>query len=612
MIDFLDNHTLRELDIEQGYKPIDFGGQGITGSITANGRILAINTYHPEHGYVTLTSIPPFPDDKRYDAQAVRQYRKSIADNDGFGLSFFSPIKTRQVYLIEDAIPYIRLTLENGIVAETIIYVTQQPSPLGVVQYWRFSEPGSHAFSTGKFWLQRCAYTQLTEGGVVAMPNSKTSIFYQRQLGYIGVENKNLEYQAYIQTYGVQENDDGSVEYIDSDFTYPLIGNHAQLPNTIESNFWINIRKDAYPLITSNAPPFIKILAGYYQNLWHNTPNDPILRRGLLYSLYCCIPVSETATCIITDHMLLPLSWNRDAYFMAIPLMKWHEEGRQHVRNHLTWMFDVAERDQGLWGRSYLANGKIKDRGYQLDQQLYPILELLEYVDYIGDTSLLKQYQQAINAIFTALMPKKHDEKWLFSTDETPGDDPIAYPYPLSSHILMWHVCQQLSQHHIQTTYNFGTMANNLQDSIMTYFTASFSGKPCFAYATDGEGNYHFYHDANDIPLALAPRWGFIHADHETWGNTIDFAFSDANTGFYDGVLGSVHTPAPWGLGDMQEIIIAQVLDDTNREQQARERLRHAVQWDGSLSEAYERQSGNVVSRHWFGWPNAMLPYIDL
>ena len=35
-------------------------------------------------------------------------------------------------------------------------------------------------------------------------------------------------------------------------------------------------------------------------------------------------------------------------------------------------------------------------------------------------------------------------------------------------------------------------------------FVAEQNGRRLYAYATDGAGKYHFYHDANDFPLALA------------------------------------------------------------------------------------------------------------
>ncbi|MBK8034379.1 MAG: hypothetical protein IPK17_33745 [Chloroflexi bacterium] len=75
-------------------KPLDFGANGINGSVDQSGRIIALNFYHPEHGYVTLTSADPFPDDQRYDVAAVRAYRKSLAELEGFGVQFDVPIQS--------------------------------------------------------------------------------------------------------------------------------------------------------------------------------------------------------------------------------------------------------------------------------------------------------------------------------------------------------------------------------------------------------------------------------------------------------------------------------------------------------------------------------------
>ncbi|MBK8137068.1 MAG: hypothetical protein IPK52_14770 [Chloroflexi bacterium] len=47
-------------------------------------------------------------------------------------------------------------------------------------------------------------------------------------------------------------------------------------------------------------------------------PADRVCRRGLIYGYQMCVPVGA-GICILTDHMLLPLSWNRDAYSWRRP-----------------------------------------------------------------------------------------------------------------------------------------------------------------------------------------------------------------------------------------------------------------------------------------------------
>jgi hypothetical protein len=68
-----------------------------------------------------------------------------------------------------------------------------------------------------------------------------------------------------------------------------------------------------------------------------------------------------------------------------------------------------------------------------------------------------------------------------------------------------------------------------------------------------------------------------------------------------------VHTPHPWPLGAVQELLLAQVLADGRREALVWETLRAHACWDGQFCEAYDETTGAVASRHWFAWPGAAL-----
>jgi meiotically up-regulated gene 157 (Mug157) protein len=151
-------------------------------------------------------------------------------------------------------------------------------------------------------------------------------------------------------------------------------------------------------------------------------------------------------------------------------------------------------------------------------------------------------------------------------------------------------------------------MAQRMRADVDRVFIAEYKGRQIYAYAADAHGNFRFYHDANDLPLAWAPAWGFVASDDPIWRATIQFAFSSENAeGFYDGRLGSVHTPAPWPLGNIQQLIVARAIGDPELERLTQTRLRSTAQWDGALPEAYEAITGRVFSRHWFAWPNAAL-----
>jgi meiotically up-regulated gene 157 (Mug157) protein len=290
-------------------------------------------------------------------------------------------------------------------------------------------------------------------------------------------------------------------------------------------------------------------------------------------------------------------------------MLSWHEDVHDVLRRHLVWMFQIAERVEGGWARCYMANGKVKDSAFQLDQQLFPLLELAEYVLETGDQKTFEQFKPQVEAIIQMLLARKAPHAALFPTDETPADDPIALPYHLSSHILFWTVLTKLKRLGME----WGTLQDDLKTAIEQQFGTELNGKKLYAYATDGAGHYHLYHDANDFPTVLAPVWGFCAVDDLIWRNTIDFAFSEANTeGVYQGRLGSVHTRAPWSLGDVQDLIVARLLRDEGREAVAYQYLRLAAQPDGALPEAYNAETGEVVSRHWFAWPNAAFACVML
>ncbi|MFW5708839.1 MAG: glycoside hydrolase family 125 protein, partial [Chloroflexota bacterium] len=646
----------RWLDPAAGYKPLDFGSGAITGSVNQDGRITAVSTYDPQHGYVTLTSAPPFPENARYDAEQVRAYRRGLVALEGFGLEFRASVVSRSAYLIEDAIPMIRLTLADGVVADCVTFVPED-SARDVIQIWAFSEAGQHARLSGQMWLQRAAYTQLTEGGPVAMPPvSTTQVFDHTGVTPVGIMNEAVNWRVHF-TSGtrLKDNVDGSVSFDkallqvdESEWIYPqTIREGMHLPGVglassdetvppIRTAFFhfhfdyraggdvrVSAEHTDIKLTLKEAQTALVNLLDIWRERWHawrykherQVITDLPLRRAVVYGLNCCVPVDHEAVCILTDHMLLPLSWNRDSYYVARGLLNWRRDMQEIIRRHLIWLFERAERVNGGWGRSYLANGTVKDRGFQLDQQLFPVIELTEYTLETQDRVTYQRLRSRVADVLDMLDLHRDSETGLYSTEETPADDPIAFPYHLSSHILMWRMLDllvRLEGEHFDKR-PIGKMRDQIREAVNTYFVTNYADSALYAYATDGMGHYHLYHDANDVPVVFAPFWGMLASDDSVWSQTIDFAFSAANKGgFHGGHLGSVHTPAAWPLGDIQEIVAAAAVGDTQRAKSARQHLAQAACWDGALPEAYDPDTYQVVSRHWFAWPNAMLACLDI
>lgn len=586
-------------------KPVDFGANGINGSVDQHGRIIALNFYHPEHGYVTLTSADPFPDDKRYDVAAVRAYRKSLAALEGFGVQFDVPIQS-----VEEtgnglgATAFTRITFKGGRSADVQTFVYQA----AVYQHWRLN--GVTAHFKGRLSLQRCAYTQITEGGVIPAPPVETHVTFDQhgKFGLWTIENSALPAAVCIFA-PFDGGDPYELETVGAvRVDLPLFGDEITVcfsvgANALEACYHA---RSVYPRSPADQKRLLQEALEYWVKNYgdYGEDDERMWWRGFIYSLSMAVPVGK-GTCLLTDHMLLPLSWNRDGYYVARVLLSWFKDTNNMndiVRRHLIWMFEIAERKDGAWGRCYLANGKIKDGAFQLDQQLFPLLELAEYVLETGDRATFQRLEGHIYAVLDMLIARQADFAPLFPTDETPADDPIALPYHLSSHILFWKTLDKLSRLGVDT----GTLKDDIRAAVDRCFITDWDGKRIYAYATDGKGEHHLYHDANDFPTVLAPTWGWCSKDDPVWRATMEFAFSPANeAAWFDGHLGSVHTKAAWALGDVQDLIVARTIGDQERAARAHAALEKAAQPDGALPEAYDPQTGEVVARHWFAWTNA-------
>ncbi|UKZ57633.1 hypothetical protein TrVGV298_011493 [Trichoderma virens] len=354
-----------------------------------------------------------------------------------------------------------------------------------------------------------------------------------------------------------------------------------------------------------------------------------IVRRNVDYILgNCAIPVSESAVALITDHVALPLGWNRDNYWqwrlllltrrnltsLVTPTAYKQYMGLldQTIKGHLEWVFFKAERPHKFWHRSYVITGKPKDGPvYQLDQQCYPMLELCDYFsEYPSESNFVEKIlsSQVVTEILDHITSKRDLDTGLFPTDETPGDDEVIYPFHFSSHVLLWYTLCQLADliHSVPTALRdladrLQSLADEVRSQTMQHFliTDPDFGHTKIAYLVDGHGKHTFYHDGNDIPTAFAASWGFFSTkkDLEAWYNTMSFALSEENSlGYSSGGpfagLGSVHSQGPWPLGYFQEMLYADVRGNKRAKADALQRIIGAMQWDGTFGEAVDVKTG--------------------
>ena len=360
-----------------------------------------------------------------------------------------------------------------------------------------------------------------------------------------------------------------------------------------------------------------------------------IAARAERYVRQCtALEVGPGRVAILADHRLLPLSWTRDAYYQALLLLVAPAKptqlrpGADIVADHLRWLWLDCVRPEGGWARSHHADGRRKDERFQADQQLYPLLELCDYVAAVGRLPALGVGDEVAGrgawsrliAAVVAMIDRSSGPDGMLASAENPADDEVGMPYHLSTQILAWFTFRRLAGLGglIELSEDLAERAEKHRQSVARHFTIDHLASPTWAYASNGRGRSLLYHDANDLPTALAPVWEFCPPDDPAWRATMDFAFSSHNDAYVAGPfggLGSRHTPGTWSLGLIQEWLARSMAGEPPRAADALSRLVAVALDDWMLPEASDPTTGRMTARPWFAWPGAVvgaLAAIDL
>lgn len=612
------------LPTDAAYKPLDCGNGRVAASVSPDGKVLALAGYHPTHGYAGFFAQEPFPDARRGEAPAVRAYRAEMGGREaaGFGLLPDEPWQDVTVSSTAGVAPVASLRSSS---VRASVSTTAPARAEGIVQRWRLRTDGEQAERwtyrlAGTLWAGRSAMTELTEGGIVAQPSAEIVV----RLDGDALTVTNPAVGVAVAIVGVPEGSwvrrgEGPLD-VSVDAELPLRpGAETELILAWALGPEASAAAERARALRRAADFEPGADRARWQQRWPDldrrvpAPLLPLLHRGLSYVLACCALPATRGTVVLTDHRILPLSWTRDAYYALAALRAAGDPDADTLLcAHLEWLFS-CERPDGAWARAYLPNGKVKDPAYQLDQQCYPLLELAEALRHRPDDAWLWQLAAQVPKVLEAITARRAPSAALYATEETPADDVIGLPYHFSSHVLLWHTLRRLAS--ALDDAKVGRTADEVADATRAQFTVRRDGERLFAYAIDLSGEARLYHDANDLPTAFAPAWGFCRSDDAVWRATMAFAFSRENDGWAPGPfggLGSDHTPGAWPLGDVQELVYRRAVGDTVGEQRVIERLAATAAWDGALPEARDVQTGDIHSRHWFAWPGAALAYVCL
>jgi uncharacterized protein len=628
-------------------KPFDIGNSIVSASVAEDGKILTVNRGHKEHGFIKLAPIQSFANENWYEPEKVREYRNSFLSDEtaekGIGLIFDFEIDQKPTmelplhYKGETNILYKKLCF-GKLELNNYLFVPPKENiliSLYDVENYSTETLDAHFSLMGEFGIIRASYGQITENGPIPIPETENCFQKLNDSSFKIIENGTCS-STFVKVIGEYDKFNISQESFNS-----------QKPLTVNNSGSINIRPgkkvnialvvclndkieaESLDLDLESIFTLMKDTEEYWKNFTIQTGYeelDYIVNRNFAYSYGCCFLKEFGA--MITDHQSLPLTWNRDNYFMFKLMEQIYKKTENlelliDMRKHVEWLYTWITKEG--WGRSHLVNGKIKDRIFQFDQQCYPILELYDYLQIAElPSALMDKCLSKLDMLSDMLLLKKGCDVALFETDENPADDPVLYPYHFSTQILAWktfNVLDELNEQYHFSTKNFGKIADEIQTCVFKYMITVHEGKKLFCYTTDAKGSHELYHDANDLPTVLGLLWNFIDVNDEVFQNTVDWAFSKKNRGYYSGKfggLGSDHAKGHWPLGSSQLIAIAIAkIKDNNSDgiklwKEVLNNLKHIAMKDGLFSESVYPDSGEVFTRYWFAWPGAIISWLYL
>ena len=574
-----------------GDKPLDVG----TGTLCASfdprsAGCLSVGMPHGVHGFVELSALPPFDEAARGDPTATRRHRTRMTR----GEHAFLVVELEGAPARLDADPSEPDGPQRWLGHGIDVRARASADGAAIEQRWairRFPSRSQPAVTVRvRGTVDRPALAEITELDPPTPTGARTTM--RASGSTVSFDAPVLPAQAAVEIVGAD------VQWLEREGE---VRGTVAWPEEGDLAFTVAVS------LTNDLPP---LRAPFGAGTRHA---DRLTGRALAYVRGCtALATAPDEVVILTDHRILPFSWTRDAYWQALALLVADgPSDRERVAAHLRWLWRRCERPDGRWVRSHHANGRRKDVAFQADQQLYPLVELADHWRLTGSMPDGVDWDGAVAAAWSAALDEVDPTTDLIGCVENAADDPAAAPFIGGSQILLWYAGMRIAE--LAEAGVLDLEPSSFVDPAAAARSAfhrrlAAPGRP-WAYAVGHDGARVMYHDANDLPVALAPTWGFCPPDDAGWAATMRFAFSAANTGWVDGArpgLGSAHTAGPWTLGDVQAWLWARAIGDGDAADASLRRLHDVAFFDGMLPEAYGADDSTRV-RHWFAWPGAAL-----
>jgi hypothetical protein len=273
---------------------------------------------------VVACPFAQFDGTRFYDPNYVREYRKKLLNyvrsgTRGFGIQFEGNLHDLNVDFLDN-----QWILVTYFIGDVRILTTLSVNTSGeIVQSTVLSSRSSGNTQVDytldlSMSVNRASYGQLTEGGPIPIPPSENDFRLFASGKAWAIINENLDAMVEGSLYINDQPIDLSSSLSEEIF-------HGEPANkTFQGNLQLRPRQQITAVCTfklqpgtsaSHPPPRLSSISPKLVSSW-KLPNNElgmIVRRNLEYILgNCTLPVGNDAVCFITDHVALPLGWNRD------------------------------------------------------------------------------------------------------------------------------------------------------------------------------------------------------------------------------------------------------------------------------------------------------------
>jgi uncharacterized protein len=286
-----------------------------------------LSAYHPEHGVILAAPYAQFDKSRYYEPTYVREYRtkmlQMVKNGDaGFGFRVLRPgsrvsigipsMDTATMSFKTDAGADVQCRLqihENAVLAQQVLVKNETASPV------EFEYTLDLRLS-----VHRASYGQLTEGGPVPLPDCENKLSIQTDSTF-AVSNPNLGAHLVGCLYA-----DGkltSQSELNGETSTGVLSGAVTPPRKISLNpgstrsfvAYFKLSPGLDVKVPTFPPPIPDLVIPSPDKYWKDARlcKTFVIRRNIDYILAnCTIPIGDGVVGMITDHVALPLGWNRD------------------------------------------------------------------------------------------------------------------------------------------------------------------------------------------------------------------------------------------------------------------------------------------------------------